>query len=348
MCKITTAIIVSLLLTVSALGQFTEPYATDKVFPVVLVDATDGYTPETEKKAADTTITYCNITDGNSTSSYTDDATLWTEIGNGTGDYRLTIGAGEFATPGKRYFVKIVVSGCRTARFWVDTRKADPNLTATTTDGKTIPIDPNGLAKVVVHDASGDSPFATTDDLVTANETALANKGVTTARTANLDAVGQTGTTLQTGTAQAATASTITLATDANATDNYYSRTPQRVVINGGKGAGQSRLITSYTGSTKGAGINEAWVVIPDATSTYVIQPADSANSADNQADVTAAMGTLGYDAALATSLSTLTPLAADDILHATVPGTSYTLEDAIALIVNRTKGLWKVGGGGG
>lgn len=184
------AVLASLILvalTAIALGQFTEPYATDKVFPVVLVDATDGYTPETEKKAADTTITYCNITDGNATSSYTDDDTLWDEVGDGTGEYKLTIGASEFSAMGKRYLVKVVVSGCRTARFWVDTRRNDPNLTATNERGLLAPIDPNGRPEVTMVDFPSDANVMTTDDVETAVQTAMTAQGYTIPRAAYLD-----------------------------------------------------------------------------------------------------------------------------------------------------------------
>jgi len=108
-------------------AQFTEPYATDKAFPVTLVDATDGYSPVTGKAFGDTTVTYSNITDGTTVSAYTDDASTWAALGV-TGNYKLTMGASEFALAGKRYTVWITVAGCRNASFWVDTRRIDPNL----------------------------------------------------------------------------------------------------------------------------------------------------------------------------------------------------------------------------
>jgi hypothetical protein len=111
----------------TALGTFfTLKSATDYWLPVRLVDATDGYTAETEKKYTDTTITYCNISDGNATSAYTDAAVDFNEIGDGTGEYRLRIGAGEFATAEKTYLLKIVVAGCRTVCYWVHTTDGDP------------------------------------------------------------------------------------------------------------------------------------------------------------------------------------------------------------------------------
>lgn len=114
--------------------------ATDYPFPVVLVDVTDGYSAETEKKAADTTITVTDLTDGNTPGAFTDDATSWKEVGDGTGEYRLLIGAEEFDETDSDYLVKIVVSGCRTVRFVVHTLVGTPGNMATTDDGGTINV----------------------------------------------------------------------------------------------------------------------------------------------------------------------------------------------------------------
>jgi hypothetical protein len=73
-----------------------------------------------------------------------------------------------------------------------------------------------------------------------------------------------------TGTAQAGAASTITLAAGASATDDEYNNL--YILITGGTGSGQTRLITDYVGSTKIATVDSAWDAQPDATSTYSIQ----------------------------------------------------------------------------
>lgn len=72
-----------------------------------------------------------------------------------------------------------------------------------------------------------------------------------------------------TGTAQAGAASTITLASGASATNNFYRGMPIRTT--GGTGSGQTALIRSYVGSTKVATVTPAWAVEPDATTTYSI-----------------------------------------------------------------------------
>lgn len=81
-------------------------------------------------------------------------------------------------------------------------------------------------------------------------------------------------TAVATGTAQAGAAGTITLTAGASATDNLYRGT--RIITTGGTGAGQSRSITAYNGTTKVATIFPNWITNPGADTTYEIQGADS------------------------------------------------------------------------
>ena len=72
--------------------------------------------------------------------------------------------------------------------------------------------------------------------------------------------------------AQAGGASTITLDTGANSTNNdIYSGNV--VAILAGTGAGQNRVITGYVGSTRVATVDSTWVVNPDATSVFALYP---------------------------------------------------------------------------
>ena len=75
--------------------------------------------------------------------------------------------------------------------------------------------------------------------------------------------------TVTTGTAQAGAANSITLAAGASATDDLYNLL--RVSILTGTGAGQTRAISDYNGTTKVATVINAWAVNPDATSTYEV-----------------------------------------------------------------------------
>lgn len=71
------------------------------------------------------------------------------------------------------------------------------------------------------------------------------------------------------GTAQAGAAGTITLASGASSTNSIY--VDRTVTITGGTGAGQSRIITAYNGTTKVATVHRNWDTNPDNTSTYSI-----------------------------------------------------------------------------
>jgi hypothetical protein len=71
------------------------------------------------------------------------------------------------------------------------------------------------------------------------------------------------------GTASAGSATTITLA-GASAVDNYYNH--QVVQITAGTGAGQSRTIVGYVGSTKVATVARAWATNPDNTSVFQLK----------------------------------------------------------------------------
>ena len=73
---------------------------------------------------------------------------------------------------------------------------------------------------------------------------------------------------METGTAQAGAASTITLRSGASASDNFYK--DQVIFILSGTGAGQTNRISSYVGSTKVATVETAWVTQPDNTSVYL------------------------------------------------------------------------------
>jgi len=70
------------------------------------------------------------------------------------------------------------------------------------------------------------------------------------------------------GVVVAATATTVTLASDANPTDGYY--TGMEVYIYSGVGSGQRRVITGYVGATRVATV-AAWSVVPTTASSYQV-----------------------------------------------------------------------------
>lgn len=84
---------------------------------------------------------------------------------------------------------------------------------------------------------------------------------------ANLMAVG--GQALETGTAQAGSATTITLAAGATANDIIGGW----VFFTGGTGAGQGAMIDDYNTSTKVVTLSKTLTTAPDNTTTYIILP---------------------------------------------------------------------------
>lgn len=87
---------------------------------------------------------------------------------------------------------------------------------------------------------------------------------------------------IESGTAQAGAATSITLRAAANANNGRFKNAA--ILITSGTGAGQLRTITGYTGATKVADVDEAWATNPDATSTYAIFVGDSPYAAGRAA----------------------------------------------------------------
>jgi hypothetical protein len=79
---------------------------------------------------------------------------------------------------------------------------------------------------------------------------------------------------IRSGTAQAGAAGSITLDASASGTDDFYNNT--LCILTDGTGAGQSRFIEDYTGSTKVGTVSPNWVTTPDNTSVFVIVPFDT------------------------------------------------------------------------
>jgi hypothetical protein len=101
---------------------------------------------------------------------------------------------------------------------------------------------------------------------------------------------------LESGTAQAGAAGSITLRSGASATDNLYRG--QEIEIYGGTGAGQARVITGYTGSSKVATVDENWITNPSTDSLYRIKHrSPKLNSSLQTTDVNSA----NLDAAVST-----------------------------------------------
>lgn len=74
---------------------------------------------------------------------------------------------------------------------------------------------------------------------------------------------------IESGTAQAGSSNSITLAATASAIDGTYNR--NLVVLTDNTGVGQTRTIVDYDGATKVAVIDRDWRTSPDATTTYQV-----------------------------------------------------------------------------
>ncbi len=74
---------------------------------------------------------------------------------------------------------------------------------------------------------------------------------------------------IRSGTAQGGTATIIRLDAGASATSSLYNN--DLITITGGAGAGQTRTIIQYDGSTKFAGVDRPWITTPNNTSTFDI-----------------------------------------------------------------------------
>jgi len=99
------------------------------------------------------------------------------------------------------------------------------------------------------------------------------------------------------GEIDATSATNVTIvADDSNieAVNDFY--TGQTIVIYGGTGRGQSRVVTGYVGSTKTFTISPAWGTTPDATSDFVVGTVTSNAGAiaDIQARLPAALSSAG------------------------------------------------------
>jgi hypothetical protein len=79
-----------------------------------------------------------------------------------------------------------------------------------------------------------------------------------------------TGFIIRANTAQAGAATTITLDASASAVTDFY--TGELITVTAGAGAGQSRQIIAYNGTTKVATV-AAWATNPDNTSVFAIHP---------------------------------------------------------------------------
>ena len=95
--------------------------------------------------------------------------------------------------------------------------------------------------------------------------------GMSALPNAAANATGGLATIKRGGTAQAGASSTITLDAGASASDDFYVGDLIQTIS--GTGAGQSRIVTDYVGSTKVATVDSAWNTNPANGSAFVLIP---------------------------------------------------------------------------
>lgn len=123
---------------------------------------------------------------------------------------------------------------------------------------------------------------------------------------------GGTGlTALETGTAQAGAAGTITLAAAESATNDIFNGC--RIGIHTGTGAGQSRLIIDYDGGTKVATVHRNWITNPGNDSQYEILGSDTDVGWIEGTDATDAINTEADNAIVTYELDHLVYVADSD-----------------------------------
>lgn len=137
--------------------------------------------------------------------------------------------------------------------------------------------DTAGYPVVTIKDGTGQGELNITSGVVDAN--AVQVSGDSTAADnleSDYDGTGYDKTASSVGairvnTAQAGAAGTITLDASASATNDLYNGA--LITIRSGTGAGQSRWIYDYVGSTKVASVSRDWTTNPSSDSVFVILP---------------------------------------------------------------------------
>ncbi len=147
---------------------------------------------------------------------------------------------------------------------------------------------------------------------------------------------GQAAQIVRANTAQAGGSNTITLDSGASSTDDWYVN--QTVFIVEGTGAGQSRKISTYNGSTKVATVDSNWATVPDDTSKFLILPNYILTGTGASASEVWSYSTrsltdkTGFEiAGTKTTLDDLNDLAQSDILSDATPFAGGNIDAAIS-----------------
>lgn len=203
------------------------------------------------------------------------DAANAVKVQSGTGANQIDLSSGAVKLqPDQAVNVTKVAGTTQTARdLGAQLDVAVSTRLAPTVAGRTLNVSAGGRAAVNLDDTEGALSKGT--EITGFNDPSAADNAsaVWSAGTRSLtDKAGfRLATEVRSGTAQGGAAGSITLDSGASSTDGYY--TSQLVVITAGTGAGQVRLITGYTGSTRVASVTPNWTTAPDNTSQFTLLP---------------------------------------------------------------------------
>lgn len=132
--------------------------------------------------------------------------------------------------------------------------------------------------------------------------------------------------------AQGGAAGSITLASAASSIDSYYAGSGKGCIVQvvAGPGAGQARLCTGYTGSSRQLAVSPSWVTTPTSSSVYDVLPYTGQLDATQVAAIQSGLATDAHVLAIPT-----TPLLTGDtrLNHLDADITSRASSSAVAAI---------------
>jgi len=166
--------------------------------------------------------------------------------------------------------------------------------------------------------------------------------------------------TVTVGLVAAATTSTVTLASNASAVDDFYNN--DVLIIDAGTGEGQARIVTDYNGTTKVATIAPNWITTPDTTSEYIIEEAlcvadvlsiQASALASINTEVDTALTDIGLDHLVSAAVVGADVI--DNSIMARLVSSSATADwdsfdntsDALQALRDRGDAAWTTGAGG-
>jgi hypothetical protein len=155
-----------------------------------------------------------------------------------------------------------------------DANFGNSKLVRSTTPANTLSVDANHKVAATVAAAdfaqgAADLVWASASRTLTSATNITSTGGTITVSSGNVSLTAALTPVLHGSIATGGTSNTITLVSGLSLADDWFRDLP--IKIHTGTGAGQSRTITGYNGSTRVVTVDRPWGVVPDATSQYSI-----------------------------------------------------------------------------